>query len=150
MRLAPLLVEEVVLADRRTLAAAVTLTNAQTPEPHCARRAHDTRPSPRKRRRAHPTGTAGDRDAIYDVCLRTGDAGGDASGLYVDRDLFGDIWAGPYLALRPHLAFVAEGDAGVDGYVVGAEDTTAFESSVKRGGGRRCAPATPIRPTIAS
>jgi GNAT superfamily N-acetyltransferase len=69
---------------------------------------------------------AGDRDAIYDACLRTADAGGDASELYVERDLPGDVWAGPYLELRPHLAFVAEGHAGVDGYIVGAEDTVAF------------------------
>ncbi len=72
---------------------------------------------------------ASDREAIYDVCLRTGDAGGDASGLYSDPDLFGDVWVGPYLALRPNLAFVAEGDAGLDGYVVGADDTTEFESA---------------------
>jgi ribosomal protein S18 acetylase RimI-like enzyme len=71
---------------------------------------------------------ASDRDAIYDVCLRTGDAGRDASGLHADGELFGDVWVGPYLALRPHLAFVAESDAGVDGYVVGAEDTAAFEA----------------------
>ena len=69
---------------------------------------------------------ARDRDAIYDVCLRTADAGGDASALYVERDLPGDVWAGPYLELRPHLAFVAEHQAGVDGYIVGAEDTVAF------------------------
>ena len=67
-----------------------------------------------------------DRDAIYDVCLRTGDAGGDASGLVADHDLMGDVWAGPYLALRPHLAFVAETSAGVEGYIVGTEDTAAF------------------------
>ena len=73
--------------------------------------------------------TASDREAIYDVCFRTGDAGGDASGLYSDRDLFGDVWVGPYLELRPNLAFVAEGDAGLDGYVVGADDTTTFESA---------------------
>ena len=69
---------------------------------------------------------AGDRDAIYDVCLRTADAGGDASALYVDHDLPGEVWAGAYLALRPHLAFVAEYHTGVDGYIVGAEDTVTF------------------------
>jgi ribosomal protein S18 acetylase RimI-like enzyme len=71
---------------------------------------------------------AGDRDAIYDVCLRTADAGGDASALHVERDLPGDVWAGPYLELRPRLAFVAESHAGVDGYIVGAEDTVAFRA----------------------
>ena len=73
-------------------------------------------------RRARPS----DRDAIYDVCLRTGDAGGDASGLVADHDLLGDIWAGPYLALRPQLAFVAETSGGVEGYLVGTEESAAF------------------------
>ena len=68
----------------------------------------------------------GDRDAVYDVCLHTGDAGGDASGLVADPDLLGDVWAGPYLAMRPQLAFVAETSAGVEGYIVGTEDTAAF------------------------
>ena len=72
---------------------------------------------------------AGDRDAMYEVCLRTGDAGRDASGLYLEPDLLGDVWVGPYLLLRPHLAFVTEDRAGVAGYVVGAEDTAAFESA---------------------
>ena len=38
----------------------------------------------------------------------------------------GDVWAGPYLALRPQLAFVSETSAGVEGYIVGTEDTAAF------------------------
>ena len=73
-------------------------------------------------RPARPT----DRDAIYDVCLRTGDAGDDATALVDDHELFGDVWVGAYLALRPALAFVAESGAGVDGYIVGTEDTAEF------------------------
>ena len=73
------------------------------------------------------------------------------SGLVVDRDLFGDVWVGPYLALRPHLAFVAETGAGVEGYIVGDRGHRGVRrSSARRSGGRRGAPATPIRRTTAS
>ena len=58
---------------------------------------------------------ADDRDALYDICLRTGDAGSDATALYRDPELIGAIWAGPYLALEPDLSFVAVGDEGVVG-----------------------------------
>ena len=97
-------------------------------------------------RRARP----GDRDAVYDVCLRTGDAGSDASGLAVDRSLLGDLFAGPYLALRPHLAFVAETAAGVEGYIVGTEDTAAFAAECDAQWWPVCAPATPIHRHIAT
>lgn len=68
----------------------------------------------------------GDRAAVYDVCLRTGDAGADASQLVSDPELPGHVYAGPYLALCPELAFVLEQDGAVAGYVVGALDTRAF------------------------
>lgn len=75
---------------------------------------------------------ADDRDALYDICLRTGDAGSDATALYRDPELIGAIWAGPYLALEPDLSFVAVGEAGVVGYVLGAADTAAFEAACER------------------
>ena len=70
----------------------------------------------------------GDRDAVYDICLRTGDNGGDATG-QATAELMGDVWAGPYLALEPATCFVAvDGDAVV-GYVIGTPDTRAFEAA---------------------
>jgi GNAT superfamily N-acetyltransferase len=70
----------------------------------------------------------GDRDAVYDICLRTGDEGGDASG-QVTAELMGDVWAGPYLALEPGTAFVAVDGTEVVGYVIGTPDTRAFEAA---------------------
>jgi GNAT superfamily N-acetyltransferase len=67
-----------------------------------------------------------DRDAVYDVCLRTGDAGGDATGKYPDDDVIPDIYAGPYLYLEPGLAFVADDGARAVGYVIGTTDTERF------------------------
>jgi ribosomal protein S18 acetylase RimI-like enzyme len=73
-----------------------------------------------------------DRDTLYDICVRTADSGGDARPLYRNHELLGALWVGPYLALSPELAFVAEDDVGVVGYVVGAEDTWEFEEACER------------------
>jgi ribosomal protein S18 acetylase RimI-like enzyme len=74
----------------------------------------------------------GDLAALYDICVRTGDAGGDASGLVGDPDLYGHVYAGPYAAFAPELAFVVEDDDGVGGYVLGALDTVAFADRCER------------------
>jgi ribosomal protein S18 acetylase RimI-like enzyme len=74
----------------------------------------------------------GDRAAVYEICLRTGDAGEDARGLFADPDLPGQVWAGPYLELCPELAFVAQEEGGaVVGYAVGALDTHAFVAAYR-------------------
>jgi ribosomal protein S18 acetylase RimI-like enzyme len=73
-----------------------------------------------------------DRDDIYDVCVRTADAGGDARGRYGDDDLVGDIYAGPYLLLEPELAFVLDdGDRAV-GYILGTADTHHWAEMYRR------------------
>lgn len=74
----------------------------------------------------------GDHDAVYDICVRTGAAGGDATQLLRDPALLGHVYAGPYLALAPELAFVVEDDDGVAGYILGAADTTEFEDRLER------------------
>ena len=73
-----------------------------------------------------------DHDAVYDICVRTGAAGEDATHLLRDPTLLGHLYTGPYLALAPHLAFVVEDDSGVAGYIVGAADTTGFEDRLER------------------
>lgn len=68
----------------------------------------------------------GDRDDVYDVCVRTGDSGADASGLFSDDALLPDIFAGPYVAYQPDLAFVVDTGERVAGYVIAVEDSRAF------------------------
>ncbi|MFI6761721.1 GNAT family N-acetyltransferase [Micromonospora sp. NPDC050417] len=88
----------------------------------------------------------GDFDAVGDICIRTADAGEDASGSYADPDILPDIFAHPYAHLEPDLAFVLDGDGNGDGngngdgdgygygdgtgravgYVLGTSDTTRF------------------------
>jgi ribosomal protein S18 acetylase RimI-like enzyme len=67
-----------------------------------------------------------DEDAVYDVCLKTGIAGQDATHLYSDPKALGHIFVGPYLHLEPELAFVLEDSQGVCGYVLGALDSARF------------------------
>ena len=70
-----------------------------------------------------------DLDALYDICLRTGAAGGDATDLVEDPRLFGELYAAPYAVLEPEHAFVLDDGTGVAvGYVLGALDTVAFEA----------------------
>jgi ribosomal protein S18 acetylase RimI-like enzyme len=68
---------------------------------------------------------------LYRVCLLTGDAGADASALYADPNLLGDVYAAPYAVLAPECAFVAEDAEGVGGYILGALDTAAFEQRLE-------------------
>lgn len=70
----------------------------------------------------------GDLDALYRICLLTGDEGQDATSLFHDPKLLGHFFAAPYGLLEPSLAFVAEDSEGVGGYIVGALDTRAFEA----------------------
>lgn len=72
-----------------------------------------------------------DVDALYDICLRTGAAGEDASAQYQDPRLLGEIYVGPYLRLEPELAFVVD-DGRPVGYVVGTRDTRSFEAACER------------------
>ena len=70
----------------------------------------------------------GDEPALAEVCLRTADAGADATGLLDDDDLWAEIFVLPYVARHPEFAFVVEADDGrAVGYIVGAPDSAAFE-----------------------
>lgn len=63
---------------------------------------------------------------VSEVCLRTGEGGADATGLYVSDELLPDIYARPYVIFEPALAFVVEHAGRVGGYIVCAPDTRAF------------------------
>lgn len=71
-----------------------------------------------------------DRAAVYDICVRTADAGGDARGQYSTDDLMPDVYAGPYLEYAPELVTIvstgaADGDQAV-GYLIGVADTADY------------------------
>lgn len=67
-----------------------------------------------------------DRDDVIDVCIRTGDGGGDATGQRVRDDILADVYALPYLEFEPELAFVIDSGERVEGYILGCADTQEF------------------------
>jgi ribosomal protein S18 acetylase RimI-like enzyme len=71
---------------------------------------------------------ADDHGALRDVCVKTGDAGADASWREDDPGLMGEIYAVPYQVLEPDHAFVIAGPAGVMGYLFAAPDTVRFNA----------------------
>lgn len=69
-----------------------------------------------------------DLPGMYQVCLRTGDSGQDATTLYRNPDLLAHIYAGPYPVADPGLSFVAVDEQGVLGYIIATADTLEFET----------------------
>ena len=67
-----------------------------------------------------------DLPAVYDICVRTADAGADARGQFSSDELWGDLFAAPYVHLDPHMAFVLDDGGTTVGYVVGTADTETF------------------------
>jgi GNAT superfamily N-acetyltransferase len=103
--------------------------------------AGDSDPVPRIRRYRDS-----DHDAVYDVCVRTADGGGDARGKYRSDDLMPDLYAGPYAYLEPEFAFVLDdGDRAV-GYIVGTPDTAAFVRAYRERWIPRLADRYPVPP----
>lgn len=75
----------------------------------------------------------GDTEAVYDICLRTADAGTDATHMYGDPHLPGHVWAGAYVAHQPEHGFVVvDDDDAPIGYVLGALDSADFGAQLER------------------
>ncbi len=69
-----------------------------------------------------------DLPGAYTVCLQTGDAGQDASGIRENPDLLGHNYVGPYLAADMSLCLVVVDQLGVGGYLLATDDTREFEA----------------------
>jgi GNAT superfamily N-acetyltransferase len=72
-----------------------------------------------------------DLNALYAICLKTGDASKDATPLHSDPQLIGHIYSAPYGVLEPENVFVAEDADGVAGYIVGTYDTDRFNARLE-------------------
>ena len=88
----------------------------------------------------------GDLGALYDICVRTADGGGDARGKYLSDDLTPDLFAGPYVFLEPDFAFVLDDGRQAVGYVVGTPDTAAFAREYRERWIPRLAGRYPVPP----
>jgi ribosomal protein S18 acetylase RimI-like enzyme len=72
-----------------------------------------------------------DREALRDICVRTGYIGGDARDRYKDPDVLPALFAEPYAELDPGLVFVADDGGDVIGYVVATADSTAYYAELR-------------------
>ena len=63
---------------------------------------------------------------LYEICLKTGDEGKDASALYNDPYLIGHYFAAPYLLFHEGICFVAEYEHRPQGYILSVPDSAAF------------------------
>lgn len=72
--------------------------------------------------------TAEDHPALLSICLKTGDAGEDATEVEDDPNLVGIVYAAPYQVLEPGFCFIVEDGNGPCGYVMGTPDTERFDA----------------------
>jgi GNAT superfamily N-acetyltransferase len=72
-----------------------------------------------------------DLEALYEISLATGHAGGDAAHLYRDGRMMGHIYSAPYATLEPGQVLIADDDQGVAGFALGALDTEAWEKTLE-------------------
>jgi len=70
----------------------------------------------------HPSDLA----ALYRICLLTGDSGKDATAIYNDPDILGQLYAAPYAVYEPDLCFVLTCLGNPCGYILGTRDSATF------------------------
>ncbi|MFT7688949.1 MAG: ribosomal protein S18 acetylase RimI-like enzyme [Candidatus Azotimanducaceae bacterium] len=69
-----------------------------------------------------------DLPMLYQICLETGENGGDATGT-IDKDLLGHIFAAPYAYFEPHHCHLLCLGGEVTGYILGTADSDRFNKS---------------------
>jgi GNAT superfamily N-acetyltransferase len=88
-----------------------------------------------------------DTEDLYDICVRTADAGADARGQYRSDRLMGDLFAMPYVELEPEHAYVLDDGTGrAVGYILGTADTARFVRWYRREWIPRTAGWLPVPP----
>jgi GNAT superfamily N-acetyltransferase len=73
-----------------------------------------------------------DTPYLYEICLKTGDAGKDASPLFADPYLLGQYYAAPYALYPNALGFIVEKDWLPRAYIVSVPDSAAFRLWMER------------------
>jgi len=69
---------------------------------------------------------------FYEICLKTGNEGGDASALFSDPYLIGHYYAAPYLIFESGICFAAEYEYRPQGYIIAVPDTASFKEWMEK------------------
>ena len=72
---------------------------------------------------------AGDREAVRDICYRTGLMGEPDDGFWRHKESWADLWTSYYTDREPESLYVATMDDSVVGYLTGCMDTAAMTPS---------------------
>ena len=76
--------------------------------------------------------TVRDLPDLYFVAIRTGNLGDDATGMFRNDDMIGEVYVGPYVTLAPETSFaLVENDSPV-GYGLCVLDTETFYTAAKQ------------------
>ena len=67
-----------------------------------------------------------DTSAVYEICLKTGNSGQDATHLFSDPLVLGHIYVGPYMEFEPQSVFILEDDQRPCGYIMGVLDSQTY------------------------
>ncbi|HKL86535.1 MAG TPA: GNAT family N-acetyltransferase [Treponemataceae bacterium] len=78
------------------------------------------------------TAVLSDIPYLYDICLKTGDNGKDASSSFTDPWLLGQFYAAPYLFSDVSLCFVAEENDIPLGYIIATANTLSFNTWMEK------------------
>jgi ribosomal protein S18 acetylase RimI-like enzyme len=73
-----------------------------------------------------------DLPKLYDICLKTGDSGKDATELYKDPMLVGHFYTAPYAVIQPELTFILADDDLPVGYILGTSDSQFFYNETEK------------------
>lgn len=92
--------------------------------------------------------TVADEEAVSHICMVTGEAGEDATGLYTIPELLSIVWARPYLHAKNAFAYVLvttlpdpnatnnenkeSGAERVIGYIIGTTDAIALDEELAK------------------
>jgi GNAT superfamily N-acetyltransferase len=70
--------------------------------------------------------------ALYEICLKTGDSGKDASEVYKDPMLLGNFYAAPYAIIHPELTFILANNDIPVGYIIGTNNSEEFFNGTEK------------------
>lgn len=73
-----------------------------------------------------------DLESLFAISIATGLHGGNASQLYADQRLIGQIYSAPYCVLLPEFGLVVEEESAVVGFAVGAPNTRKWEARLEK------------------
>jgi len=74
--------------------------------------------------------TVEDIPGVYNVCLKTGDSGNDATHLYKNINILGEVFVGSYVTFDSDTSFVLVDENGlISGYALSTIDTVKFEAN---------------------